>query len=179
MKVRISDIPHTGLKVSDILPLDALNARMSTGRGNDIVFTVAPQVDLLINKTQSGAETKGLVKTKYRQQCARCLEDFEKPLEISADLTLHHKPSALELPENVEATFTDDVGIAYFEGDSIDLEDILQEMLILSLSLYWAPECDKEGKCSWCGLNRSRFEKQEDSPGKNSLGALFKKAGLS
>ncbi len=179
MKVRISDIPHTGLKVSDILPLDALNARMSSGRGRDIVFTEAPRVDLLVSKTQSGAETKGWIRSKYRQQCARCLDEHDRPLDIQANLTLHHKPAAEEIPENVEASFTDDVGISYFEGDSIDLEDILQEMLILSLSLYWAPECDKSGNCTVCGLNRDRFEMHEDKPAKNNLGSLLKKAGIS
>ena len=178
MKVRISDIPHTGLKVSDILPLDALNERMSAGRGGDILFTEPPRVDLLILKTQSGAETKGSVKTKYRQQCARCLADQDKPLEIPANLTFHHKPAAEELPEDVEASFTDDVGISYFEGDSIDLEEVLQEMLILSLSLYWAPDCDKKGKGSLGGRNRDGFEMHEEKGAKNSLGALLKKAGI-
>jgi uncharacterized metal-binding protein YceD (DUF177 family) len=177
MKVRISDIPPAGLKVNDTLPLEALNARMTEGRGKDILFTEAPTVNLLITRTQSGAETKGGVKTKYRQQCSRCLIDQEHPLEIKADFTLHHKPTAEEISEDIEASFTDDVGIAYFEGDHIDLENLLQEALILTLSLYWAPPCDAKGNCTKCGLNRAKFESHDEPPG-NSLGNLLKKAGL-
>jgi uncharacterized metal-binding protein YceD (DUF177 family) len=177
MKVRISDIPHTGLKVSDILPLDALNARMAEGQSKDILFTEAPRVDLVVMRTQSGAETKGTVQTKYRQQCSRCLEDADRELKIPADFILQPKSGAEEALDEGDASFTDDVGISYFEGDNIDLESLLQEALILSLTLYWAPACDAQGNCVQCGLNRSKFESYDEPPG-NSLGKLLKKAGL-
>lgn len=177
MKVRISDLPHTGLKVSDTLPLEALNARMSQGRSEGITFTEAPRVNLVLSKTQSGAETKGSVSTKYVQQCSRCLDPVEQNLEISANFTLHHRPAEEEMPEDIESSFTDDVGIAYFEGDHVDLEDLIQEALILELQLYWAPPCDANGDCTRCGKNRAQFE-LIDEPSGNALGQLFKKAGL-
>lgn len=177
MKVRLSDIPHTGLKVNDILPLDNLNARVTEGSHKDIVFTQAPQVDLIVTRTQSGAQTKGTLRTAYRQGCSRCLESMERKLEIPADFILQPKPDQQEEGDDDTADYTDDVGIAYFEGEHIDLEDLLQESLILSLTLYWAPPCDNDGNCTQCGINRSRFESYDDPPG-NSLGKLLKKAGL-
>ncbi|MBN8549485.1 MAG: DUF177 domain-containing protein [Deltaproteobacteria bacterium] len=177
MKVRISDIPHTGLKVNDILPLDALNARMQLGDSKDIVFTEAPRVDLVVMHTQSGAETKGTVRTKFKQECSRCLENMERPLEIPANFILQPKPEAGAEPEDPDASYVDDVGISFFEGDHIDLEDLLQEALILSMTIYWSPPCDQKGNCTQCGINRSKFESYDDPPG-NSLGKLFKKAGL-
>ena len=177
MKIRISDIPHTGLKVNDILPLEALNARMSSGDNKDIIFTEAPKVDLIVLHTEGGAETQGKVQTKYRQECSRCLENMDRSLEIPANFILQPKPSPEETAENVDASYVDDVGVSYFEGDHIDLEDLLQEALILALTLYWAPACDQKGNCSQCGLHRSKFELYDDPPG-NSLGKLLKKAGL-
>lgn len=177
MKVRLSDIPHSGLKVNDILPLDALNTRMSEGEHKDLVFTQAPQVELVVSRTQSGAETKGIVRTKYRQACSRCLENMERDLEIAANFILQPKPDPEEISDDVDADYTDDVGIAYFEGEHIDLEDLLQEALILSLTLYWAPPCDQKGNCTQCGAHRSKFELYDEPPGIN-LGNLLKKAGL-
>lgn len=177
MKIRISDIPHTGLKVNDTLPLEALNARMAQGRLGDIVFTEAPKVDLTISHIENGAETKGTVSTKYRRQCARCLEDLDRSLTIEANFTLHQKPAADEIEKNEVEFFADDVGITYFEGENIDLEDLIQEALILPLTLYWAPECDAKGNCSVCGINRSKFESRDEPTGTN-LGNLMKKAGL-
>ena len=172
MRIRVSDIPYSGLKVADSLSLEALNARMQEGQGSDIIFTSAPKVNLTIFKTDSGAECKGKVISSYTQACSLCLKELPKPLELDANFIfkrINTKPSEDDLPE-------DEIGINYFAGDHIELEDMIQESLILSLSLYWHPPTDSSGNCSECKL--AFFSKKEvvKPVSTNSLGDFLAKA---
>jgi uncharacterized metal-binding protein YceD (DUF177 family) len=154
MKIRISDIPHEGLKVDDLLSLDALNARLREGEDHDIEFLKPPRVTLSVFKTPQGAETRGAVHTRYRQPCSRCIEGVERDLEVATNLIFKAKPTDLEnRPAGEEdEDYIDDVGISYFEGEHLDLEGIIQETIILSLSIYWHPPVDRNGKCQVCGV---------------------------
>lgn len=181
MKVRVSRLPPEGLSVKTTLSLESLNTRMNEGREVDIVFTEAPSVDLMVTKTTQGAETKGRVTTKYRQPCSRCVEAVEKSLDIEANFILQQRPEPGQRDtSDSEEDYEDDIGISYFEGDQVDLEDLIQQALILPLSLFWHPPCDQKGNCTHCGKlceapNAAEIPKLETI----SLGDLLKKAGVS
>ena len=163
MKIRIDDLPPEGLSVNDTIPLEPLNKRMSEGRYKDIVFITAPKVELSVRKTQEGgAETFGKISSRYKQACGRCADMLEKDIEVEANFTLLNRPPpdsrkvSKEDDEDdeifVEETF-DDVGLIYFDDSTVDLEDMIQETLILALSPFWSPPCDKAGNCELCGFN--------------------------
>jgi uncharacterized metal-binding protein YceD (DUF177 family) len=178
MKVRISSIPLAGFKIKDFIPLEPLNARMDEGRANDIFFTRAPEVDLTVSRTVTGAQVKGVIRAKLKQPCSRCMDIVERDIEVAVDYLLEPKGA-----NNGSAISTnnplpdDDIGITYYEGDHADLEDLIQESLILPLSPYWHPKSLEDGTCSLCGKNPCK-EKGLDKSEKITLGALFKTAGI-
>ncbi len=166
MKIRIDDLPPEGLTINDSIPLEPLNARMSEGRYKNIVFITSPKVELTVHKTQEGgAETRGKISSRYKQDCGRCADILERDIEVDANFTLLNRPQ--EEPQHTESDddeegetlakeYIDDVGLIYFEGETVDLEDMVQETLILALSPFWSPPCDDKGDCSLCGLNVSK-----------------------
>ena len=177
MKVQVSDLPVEGLKINDTIPLDSLNARMAEGRYKDIVFLVPPKVDISVTPTQAGgAETKGVVRSKYRQPCGRCLESLERDVEVECNFTLIQRPEPeVGVTEEIlDEAFIDDVGLVYFDGDQIDLEDLIQETLILSLSLFWSPPVKENGDCELCAFNISKNANSKKGNDKIKLGDLFK-----
>jgi uncharacterized metal-binding protein YceD (DUF177 family) len=166
MLIRIDSLSPQGLEINEKLSLDKLNARMNEAKGNEIIFTKEPECVLKIDKRVSGAELTGSVKTAYRQPCALCAKEIDLPLTINIDLVL--KQSNPESSDPLE----DDVGIVTFNGEHLELEDILEEHLILSLSPYLRPEKDCNGNCLVCGENRKKNENTVQS-GIN-LGDLLK-----
>jgi len=179
MKIRISDIPHEGLTVKETLSLENLNNRMREGETHGIEFIAPPGVELTVFKTLQGAETKGKVTSRYRQPCSLCIEGVERDIELATNFIFKAKPADLSArPEGEEdEDYIDDVGISYFEGEHLDLEAIIQESLILSLSIYWHPPVDKSGNCQVCGKKYDTGEcgsKTEDKP--VTLGQLIKAA---
>ncbi|MBX7144478.1 MAG: DUF177 domain-containing protein [Oligoflexia bacterium] len=182
MKIRVSDIPAAGLKINDSIPLESINERMSNGRGQDIKFVSAPKVELLAEKTASGAQVSGHVRSRVSQECARCCERIERDLDIPIDLQLAARAAPGEEREDAEFVSDDesagDIGVVFFDGDHVDLEDVLNESLILGLSLYWSPTCDNQGRCTLCFKHRDQFGKSSGAKPGTSLGALLKKVGV-
>lgn len=180
MKIRLSDISAAGLKIDDTIPLEPLNARLKEGRDCGIIFLEAPRVTIAVNKTANGAETKGSIRSKYRQPCALCNEEVEKEIEVEANFVLKPRPEDVD---DTDPQYMDDVGIVFYEGEHIDLEEVVQETLILGLSLYWHPPQDEKGDCERCGVNfvkeiAPKSEKGGKKSGGTSLRQLLSEAGV-
>lgn len=177
MKIRLTDIPAAGLPVAEILPEKVLNERLSIGSSHGFEFLQGLDVTLTVFKSPNGAETRGRVTSRYRQPCARCAEGIERALELPTNYILQQRPEELRGAEAEQ--YEDDIGITYYDGEHIELDDLIQETIILSLSMYWYPEEDSEGKCSYCHkLVRGPQKTEKSSTGVASLGDLIKKAGL-
>lgn len=170
MLVRITDLPLKGLKINDHLSLEKLNERVAEGRDTSIAFTIPPVVDLTLFPSHGGATSSGKVTTKYTQECSTCLDPIERELELEAKFIFKPRTSESD---------ADDIGVWYFDGDEINLEEVIQEALILSLQLYWHPPRDAQERCSVCG-KRVEFENgQAKKKSGTSLAELLKKAGVS
>ena len=174
MNIRISDLPFEGLKISDTIPTEGLNARLQEGQQlSDIEFTSPPLVEITCFRRTEGAEIKGIVTTKYRQSCGRCADKVERDLKVDANYILKPKPDSMP---GQEGDYTDDIGVIYYEGDHLDLESVIQESLIISISIYWSAQVNEDGKCSICGVKCEAVK--ESTSGKPSFGDLLKKAGV-
>ena len=171
MRVRISDIPHDGLSVDALLPVDHLNQRMGEGRNNDIVFLEDPKVEALITRTRTGATFKGELTTSYKQPCARCTDEQEQQLSVTANLVFH------ELLGD-EAEPDADVGVYFYRDGAIELEEIIQEQLILELEPFWYPKECENGDCETCGKNFKQKDEEQGEGGKVLLKDLLQKAGV-
>ena len=158
MKIRVSDIGAAGLKVNDTIPLEPLNSRMNEACHNDILFTENPDVEVMVHRTPSGAQVKGFAKAKYTQPCSLCLEDLERQAEVKIDYVFQRKnPLELSAKNEKDYSYYDDIGICYFSGEHIELEELIQESLILSLDQYWRPPQTEKGSCSICGADCSKM----------------------
>lgn len=168
MRVRISTISPSGLHIQDRVPAHALNDRMHEGREHDFVFIEDPLVDVTLYHHPNGAESKGKVVGRYRQACGRCTLEVPREIEARLDYILKPKPEG--------KSWEDDVGIAYYDNDHIELEELVQEALILSLDVFWSPALDDEGACTQCKKRESEVYGQEETT--QSLGDLLKKASV-
>ena len=180
MLVRLSEIPTHGLKITDTLDLERLNARLHEGsRSEGIVFTSAPKVNLTLHPAGQGAESKGTLECDYVQDCSLCNDGVPRTISTKAEILFRPRPPDVD-PDDPD--YFDDVGVSFFSGDQVDLEPILQECLILALSIFWHPEQDKKGNCTHCGKECSLKELRDDKdldlsvPQSTSLGELLKKA---
>lgn len=175
MKIRVSTIPHSGMKIDAPIPLEPLTARMNEGsRKPDVVFTEAPNADLTLSKTFGGAEIKGVVSAQCTRLCSTCAEHV--PHEIVADVCWMIQN--LDEVQIEGEGILDDPGLLTYRGDHIDLEDPLQEALILTITPFWHPERDEKQCCLTCkrDCRKSSWGTEDEKPTKRTLGSLLESA---
>ena len=90
---------------------------------------------------------------KFQVPCARCVEPVEIPL--AADFDLIFRPADAD-SEALERSITaPETEIGYYLKDSLLLEDVLREQVLLSLPVRTLCKPDCKGLCPRCGENRN------------------------
>ena len=97
---------------------------------------------------------QGRLKVTMNSDCDRCLEPSQFPLETRFDLLYEPARVGLRPAEEVEIG-EDDTDIAFYEGDGLELKDILREQILLALPMQRVCREDCRGICPECGQNRN------------------------
>ncbi|MGO9337733.1 MAG: YceD family protein [Terracidiphilus sp.] len=96
---------------------------------------------------------KGDFAGKFQVPCARCVEPVVIPLR--ADFDLIFRPAEAD-SEALERSITaPETEIGYYLKDSLLLEDVLREQVLLSLPVRTLCKPDCKGLCPRCGENRN------------------------
>jgi uncharacterized metal-binding protein YceD (DUF177 family) len=154
MKIRISTIPPRGITINQDLPLPALQARLAEGTPCGIQIGTAPRVAITVFRLGNGGEVRGSLTASYLQECGRCLEP--KPRTMDTSIAYILKPS----DDEEECIGEDDIGIAYYQGDHVDLEPLLQEAFLLQLTPFWSPDIDDNERCMLCHKEAHQQDKE-------------------
>ncbi|MGO8758723.1 MAG: YceD family protein [Terracidiphilus sp.] len=96
---------------------------------------------------------KGQYAGRFQVPCARCIEPVEIPLTAEFDLIFRPLGADGGGPErSITASETE---IGYYQKDSLLLEDVLREQVLLSLPVRTLCKPDCKGLCPHCGANRN------------------------
>ncbi len=145
--IRVSDVPQRGLPLLGSLSKERLNARLALAEGNDITMLTDSPFELLVTRQLGGGEVHGHVHITFQQGCARCLKNVEQKRQVAVRYLLKEQSEG----DAAETPLVDDVGVHCYTQDKVDLENLLQEEIILSMDPYFSPAIDERGKCELCG----------------------------
>lgn len=92
-------------------------------------------------------EIKGVIHATAKHQCSCCLEEFVTNVDI---------PFSEDYQEGSSEGIDDETGIAYYNGDEIDIADLVRESMILAepLKIVCSQSC--QGLCLHCGINLNK-----------------------
>jgi uncharacterized protein len=121
----------------------------------------------------SGGEMhiQGRYTVEMAAQCDRCLGRARFPLDAALDL--YYRPASFIAREEEVEIREEETEIGFYEGDGLELEDVLREQVVLALPMQRVCSDLCKGICPVCGGNRNEFEcgcKVES--GDNRWGAL-------
>ncbi|MDX1708277.1 MAG: DUF177 domain-containing protein [Desulfobacterales bacterium] len=98
-------------------------------------------------------EVEGRFKTQIRIGCSRCLKNFDAPLASDFALTYTREvPGLMDVLDQKEVELKlEEVGLMYFHGEEIHLQQGIQEQVVMAIPLQ--PLCaeDCKGLCPRCG----------------------------
>ena len=96
---------------------------------------------------------RGRFAGNFEVPCARCVEPVKIPLE--ADFDLIFRPAAADADPAERSITPQETEIGYYQKDSLVLEDVLREQVLLSLPVRTLCKPDCKGLCPRCGTNRN------------------------
>jgi uncharacterized protein len=98
-------------------------------------------------------EVEGHFESQIRLSCSRCLKDFDTALADDFALTYTREVQGLmeDLDEKEIELKLEDLGLLYFRGEEINLDQGIQEQVVMAFPLQ--PLCAKDckGLCPQCG----------------------------
>lgn len=110
-----------------------------------------PIVEGRVYKSDQGYRVEGHLTARAAVDCDRCLNAVEIPVDTEFDVTYIAASNylAAETPE----LHADDLDVSVFEGDELDVDDLVREQVFLSLPsrVLCTEQC--HGICPECGAN--------------------------
>ncbi len=153
MRLSLTQIGEDGCQIERDLDMDWLSQVLTGKLTSD--FRVVGEHRVRINAQRMGLDVYLSAECVLRLQteCSACMQDFELEVPAVFSLTLKPRPqSGQASPDDVELS-REDLEECFYEGDVIDLTEILREQIILALPMY--PRCspDCKGLCPVCGID--------------------------
>jgi uncharacterized protein len=110
----------------------------------------------LLPNTGGAIRILGHLAVRIESECDRCLEVADHPVDL--DFDLFYTPVASG-PEGQEVGLRQrDSEVDFYQGEGLELEDVLREQILLSLPMQRTCREDCKGICPACGTNRNRAE---------------------
>jgi uncharacterized protein len=119
-----------------------------------------------IRRKHQEVELQGRLVTKVAVPCGRCLKAVEFP--IALDFAERFTPSVAWKHEEQHELQPEDLDLAVFDGDGIELDDLVKEEILLAMPGHTLCREECKGLCPNCGadLNQNNCDcatKQIDS----------------
>jgi uncharacterized protein len=101
----------------------------------------------------SGTEVlvSGNVKAKLLLECDRCLRQLELP--VNTDFKLEYITGQQYESGHAAALSEDELAVSVFDGEAIDIDEVVKEQILLSVPVraLCGPDC--KGICTECGAD--------------------------
>jgi len=151
--INVSRIPPEGLEIHESLEPGKVHLE-----GEDS-FDLAPggRLDVRLERGEDDSvHVRGRLSARLALDCGRCLEPFVLPVEQDLDFFCLRRQADEEGEEEDEVELADrDMVIAYYDGDELDLGEMVREQLFLAVPLKRLCREECRGLCPTCGSNRN------------------------
>jgi DUF177 domain-containing protein len=110
----------------------------------------------LLAHSDGEVRVKGQYTVEMAAQCDRCLGQARFPLDVRFDL--FYRPVSEIAREEEVAIDEGEAEIGFYQGEGMELEDILREQVLLTLPMQRVCSEACKGICPVCGKNRNETD---------------------
>ncbi len=111
----------------------------------------AAEVEGTIRRTGQAVAVNGHVETRAQVECDRCLKPVQLP--VSADFALEYITEADYESSSIAALSEEEMSVSVFDGESIDVDEIVKEQILLAVPARTLCGEDCKGICPECGID--------------------------
>ena len=155
MEIFIEDIPPEGLEIDATEADPWLSAIVGEAAGEAFKKGDKAVLHLELQKVGDNVSIDGEVNFSSHPPCDRCLVEFEEPLSfpfhtLLAPLYESARQERIEKGMEVELV-REDLEFSFYEGDRIDLDEIVREQVLLNQPMKHLCSEGCKGLCQRCG----------------------------
>ncbi len=106
-------------------------------------------------KSVEEIRVRGKLAVELESACERCLEQAVFP--VAREFDLFYRPAAQGPETHGERALKEgEIELAFYEGDGLDLKEVLREQVLLALPMQRVCQEGCKGLCPICGVNRNQ-----------------------
>ncbi len=154
LKIKVADIPAEGQKLVRELTQQEVNARLKSSASETLILVSPVRINVKLERTGQRVLAKGLISTKFRLTCSRCLNEFDQPIAESLFMVFSPLMQAEETTEENTGRMNEE----YYKGEEIDIWPVIKENLFLSIPIKPVCRDNCRGLCPKCGQNLNSGE---------------------
>ena len=154
LELRIDTIPEAGRDIPFRFGAGVVNEALAALGVGDAIIVSDLEGNALVLRSGEEIFVTGRFKTVARLVCVRCLAGFEAPIESEFHVVLSRETEDVALGEHSEVELdAAALEIESLEGETIHLDELVIEQLVLSIPPY--PLCREgcAGICPGCGAD--------------------------
>ena len=146
MRLELENVEKAGRRFSrsyatDELPFDEDDLRL--------IEPVA--VEGHLHRKGGEVELRGKLATKVAVACGRCLKSVELPIQVEFDERF--TPAVAWKNEEQHELQPEDLDLAVFDGEGIELDDLVKEEILLAMPGHILCQEECKGLCPHCGID--------------------------
>lgn len=157
MEILIEDIPEEGLSIQASESERWLTESLRDALGEAFQDDGHAALDLRLLKVEQNVTLDGEIALTTHRPCDRCLVRFEEHSVVPLHAVLAPLYESRRQQEREEGLGVDvvreDLEFGFYEGDRIDLGDVIRENVLLDAPMQHICREDCAGLCPRCGRN--------------------------
>ena len=146
MRIELENLEKKGGNVSREYQADEL-----TFDEPDLRLVEPVRVAGRIRRRNEEVELRGRLATKVAVPCGRCLKSVELPIEV--EFTERFTSAVAWANEEQHELQSEDLDLALFDGEGIELDDLVKEEILLAMPGHTLCREECKGLCPTCGTN--------------------------
>ena len=148
MRIELDRLKEADGKFSRVYSVDELLL------GDDELRLIEPaEITGRARRNGTECELRGKLLAKVEAVCGRCLQRVEVP--ISTDFTERFVRAVTWAAEEQHELQEEDLNLAVFDGEAIELDDLVREEILLAVSGNVLCREDCQGLCPICGVDKN------------------------
>jgi uncharacterized protein len=115
-----------------------------------------PGVAGRIRRVGARVTVEGQIAAGTRVECDRCLAPIAAP--VNTEFRVEFVTPDVYQAEQAAELAEEDLALSVFDGEAIDVDEIVREQLLLAVPSYALCREDCKGLCPVCGVDRNRID---------------------
>ena len=156
MRIRLDQLTERALYLEFEEPPEAFPVLTEMVASGACEFLAPLKAALRAQQIGDIVQIDGLISTRVRLDCSRCLQSYETPMASSFALTYSPNAPSPEMggadQEEIELS-VEDMGLIYYQGEEINLQNEIQEQVVMAFPLKALCKSDCRGICPQCGAD--------------------------